>query len=351
MNDTELERLRRRYGGGEEKISPPDDLLARLKNDIPDHDTLRRSDEPRGAGLDDHPAAWRLAASVLMLFGFANVGARIFHESRHDRYASYPPSYAATATRQKAAAEEPLEMPMQPPSNAAAAPPVQLKDQGTFVDSVSAARKESARLDQPSRRQPQIASTEVENLSKSDEFTMPTGTTEGAVAQKRAEERDREYIEDAVTEVTPSVTAAAPAAPPPAAAADARANAGATARAAAPKPQSAIYAPEPPAEARGGRELKARLFKVGGDVQAPRLLHDAPLLVTRAETKRYRSAMTVDIVVKRDGTVGDVTMIDVPEALRERVLETLREWRYRPASREGEAVDVTIRTHVRLAVE
>jgi protein TonB len=55
----------------------------------------------------------------------------------------------------------------------------------------------------------------------------------------------------------------------------------------------------------------------------------------------------LEIVVKRDGTVDDVRVRRGLDAgLDQRAIAAVREWRFAPARRQGEAVDVIVEVSV-----
>jgi hypothetical protein len=351
MNDTELERLRRQFGS-EEKITPPEDLLARLKSDIPEGESLRRHEEERGTGLSDHPAAWRLAASVLMLFGFAFVAARIYLESRHDRYASYPATYAAPVATRNAADQGTVDE-TKTQQTVTEAP--QLQAEAAPVDALSRAKKESVpaspRPQSFTQSHEQIAANELPSLAKTNE----RGGVEGAVASSAA--RDREFEDDArldrpaskpeesfAPEPPPVVTAEAPVAP----AAPAAAAIGGT-RAEA-QPQQAKAARTLTTRQAAPVKQDEQVYRLGGDVHPPKLESESPVVVTEAERKSLSGKLTVDLVVKSDGTVDNVRIVEAPDVLRDRLLASVRLRRYRPGTLHGHAVSVEIRTNVPIVV-
>ena len=57
--------------------------------------------------------------------------------------------------------------------------------------------------------------------------------------------------------------------------------------------------------------------------------------------------MDLEIVVKRDGTVDDVRVrCGLDAGLDQRAIVAVREWRFAPARRQGEAVDVIVEVSV-----
>jgi TonB family protein len=57
--------------------------------------------------------------------------------------------------------------------------------------------------------------------------------------------------------------------------------------------------------------------------------------------------VVLEIVINRDGTVGDVTVRrGLGAGLDERALEAVRQWKFAPARRLGEPVDVIVEVAV-----
>ena len=55
----------------------------------------------------------------------------------------------------------------------------------------------------------------------------------------------------------------------------------------------------------------------------------------------------MEIVVRRDGSVGDVRVIrGLERGLDQRAIEAVRQWRFSPAKRRGNPVDVIVEVGV-----
>lgn len=349
MNDTELERLRRKFGGDDEGTSPPEDLLAALKKDIPDAETLKRRNSARGAGLDDHPAAWRLAASVLMIFGFAYIGARIFLESRSAKVATYPPVYSELDRSRAAAAPATAEN--APAANqVATAERSDLKSLGYVAQPQAQASGEPHRFAPPSaptpkpsvQRQQKIAAVEPsDELAESSFDKMNEVKKESGNAAKPAE---------TVAE-SRAVTAAAPvAAPPPASVAEAAPPQAAGGIAGRAKSDSDAAFAQTRRAAREEAQRDDRIYTVGGDVHAPVLVHDVPVQITRSESRGLRAEVTADFTLRADGSIEDVVLHGDNRHLRGRIVEAIRRREYKPATLDGRAVSVTMRTKVQFEI-
>ena len=57
--------------------------------------------------------------------------------------------------------------------------------------------------------------------------------------------------------------------------------------------------------------------------------------------------VVLEIVVRRDGSVGDVSVLQgLGGGLDQRAVAAVRQWRFSPARRRGEAVDVVVEVAV-----
>ena len=57
--------------------------------------------------------------------------------------------------------------------------------------------------------------------------------------------------------------------------------------------------------------------------------------------------MVLEIVVRRDGSVGDVNVLQgLAGGLNDRATQAVRQWRFAPARRQGAAVDVIVEVAV-----
>ena len=58
-------------------------------------------------------------------------------------------------------------------------------------------------------------------------------------------------------------------------------------------------------------------------------------------------AKSLEIVVRRDGSVGDLTIVKgLGGGLNERAVQAVRQWRFSPARRRGAPVDVIVEVAV-----
>lgn len=89
-------------------------------------------------------------------------------------------------------------------------------------------------------------------------------------------------------------------------------------------------------------------YRPGSGIQPPRLLREVKATYSgSARRLGIHGEVVLEIVVRRDGTVGDVRVIDgLGHGLDERAIEAVRQWRFAPATRLGTAVDVLVEVAV-----
>lgn len=89
-------------------------------------------------------------------------------------------------------------------------------------------------------------------------------------------------------------------------------------------------------------------FRPGSGIEPPRLLHEVKAQYTdEARRRGITGDVVLEIVVRRDGTVGDITILQGRGAgLDQRAVAAVRQWRFSPARRRGEPVDVIVEVAV-----
>ncbi len=89
-------------------------------------------------------------------------------------------------------------------------------------------------------------------------------------------------------------------------------------------------------------------YRPGSGVNAPRLLREVKASYTEdARRANLEGEVVLEIVVRRDGSVGDVKLVDgLPSGLNERAIAAVRQWRFAPATRHGQPVDVIVEVAV-----
>jgi TonB family protein len=89
-------------------------------------------------------------------------------------------------------------------------------------------------------------------------------------------------------------------------------------------------------------------FRPGSGIEPPRLLREVKAAYTdEARRRGITGDVVLEIVVRRDGSVGDVTILDgLGSGLDQRAVAAVKQWRFSPARRRGEAVDVVVEVAV-----
>jgi periplasmic protein TonB len=89
-------------------------------------------------------------------------------------------------------------------------------------------------------------------------------------------------------------------------------------------------------------------YRPGSGITPPRLLREVK--ATYTEEARRASIMgdvVLEIVVRRDGSVGDLSIRrGLGAGLDERAIQAVRQWRFAPATRQGQPVDVVVEVAV-----
>ena len=91
-----------------------------------------------------------------------------------------------------------------------------------------------------------------------------------------------------------------------------------------------------------------RSSSVGDPITTPTLLTQVlPEYSEEARTAEYQGTVILETIVRRDGTVDVVRVSQSqPFGLDDKAIEAVRQWRFRPGTRNGEPVDVTLTIEV-----
>ncbi|MFH1475008.1 MAG: energy transducer TonB [Chloroflexota bacterium] len=89
-------------------------------------------------------------------------------------------------------------------------------------------------------------------------------------------------------------------------------------------------------------------YRPGSGIEPPRLLREVkPRYTEMARRQGLEGEVVVEIVVQRDGRVGDVRVLQrLGAGLDDRAVEAVRQWRFEPARRLGSPVDVLVEVAV-----
>jgi len=89
-------------------------------------------------------------------------------------------------------------------------------------------------------------------------------------------------------------------------------------------------------------------FRPGSGIEPPQLLREVrPVYTDEARRRAIEGDVVMEIVVRRDGTVGDVRVLrTLGSGLEQRAITAVRQWTFAPARRLGSAVDVVVEVAV-----
>jgi len=83
-------------------------------------------------------------------------------------------------------------------------------------------------------------------------------------------------------------------------------------------------------------------LRVGGDVKAPVVIRKVePVYTEEARSQRITGIVIVEATIGRDGLVKNVTVLKpLPFGLDQAAVDAVKQWQFKPATRNGEPVDV-----------
>jgi protein TonB len=89
-------------------------------------------------------------------------------------------------------------------------------------------------------------------------------------------------------------------------------------------------------------------YRPGSGIEAPRLLREVRADYTEEARQRGLSGdVVLEIIVRRDGSVGDVRILQgLGAGLNDRAVQAVRQWKFAPARRQGVPVDVIVEVAV-----
>jgi TonB family protein len=89
-------------------------------------------------------------------------------------------------------------------------------------------------------------------------------------------------------------------------------------------------------------------YRPGSGVEPPRLISEIkPDYTDEARRRGIEGEVVMEIIVRRDGTVGDVKIVQgLGSGLNERAAQAVRRWRFAPARLKGTPVDVVVEASV-----
>lgn len=89
-------------------------------------------------------------------------------------------------------------------------------------------------------------------------------------------------------------------------------------------------------------------YRPGSGISPPRILTEVKADYTEdARRRNVEGEVVMEIVVRRDGSVSDIKLISgLPNGLNDRAMAAVRQWRFSPAKRLGQPVDVVVEVAV-----
>jgi protein TonB len=89
-------------------------------------------------------------------------------------------------------------------------------------------------------------------------------------------------------------------------------------------------------------------YRAGSGITPPRVVREVKADYTEEARRRgVTGEVIMEIVVRRDGSVGDVKVLQgLGSGLNDRAVQAVRQWRFAPAERQGTPVDVVVEVSV-----
>ena len=97
------------------------------------------------------------------------------------------------------------------------------------------------------------------------------------------------------------------------------------------------------------------VYKVGNGVSAPVVIQQVnPEYTPEALAARIEGVVAVETIVHTDGTVGDVKItksLDNVLGLDQQAVKAAKQWRFRPGTKDGKAVAVSVTLEMRFTLK
>ncbi len=89
-------------------------------------------------------------------------------------------------------------------------------------------------------------------------------------------------------------------------------------------------------------------FRIGNGVLPPTIISRVdPEYTDEAKALRYMGTVVIEVTVHKDGTLKvDKVIRELEHGLTEKAIEALEQWKFKPGTRNGEAVDVSLNVEV-----
>jgi len=90
------------------------------------------------------------------------------------------------------------------------------------------------------------------------------------------------------------------------------------------------------------------VFRVGGGVAAPRpIVTPDPAYTDQARQAKYQGVCVLGLILDAEGRLRDIRVVrGLGMGLDEKAVEAIRQWRFQPATRDGQPVAVLISVEV-----
>jgi TonB family protein len=96
-------------------------------------------------------------------------------------------------------------------------------------------------------------------------------------------------------------------------------------------------------------------YRPGDGVTYPRIVKEVkPVYTDAARKKRIQGTVTMDVVVRSDGTVGDVNVtksLDTEFGLDDEAVRAVKQWVFDPGTMDGKAVAVLVQIDMSISLK
>jgi len=105
----------------------------------------------------------------------------------------------------------------------------------------------------------------------------------------------------------------------------------------------------------GAAQEPSTVARPGEGVTAPRILREVkPVYTEAAKKERIQGTVAMDVVVKADGNVGDVTVtrsLDTTYGLDAEAVKAVKQWVFDPGKKDGKAVPVLVQIEMSFSLK
>ncbi|RMH20976.1 MAG: energy transducer TonB [Acidobacteria bacterium] len=114
-----------------------------------------------------------------------------------------------------------------------------------------------------------------------------------------------------------------------------------------------VNVPDAPPSAGAGAGPIGSVLQIGDGVSPPVKIHSPqPLYTEEARAARVQGMVILQAIIDAQGSVADVKLLKgLPHGLAESALDTVRRWKFKPATRDGQPVAVYFNLTVRFSLQ